>query len=511
MRLGIRLQLLLALGSLLVLAFVPLFFAVAALTRATMAGVRESSARALGRAVAGHVAAARATRSPDEIGALLEAQLGRDGVGAIGVYDAAGALTARAGEPDSAAALPVALQAGAEALSAVRTGRGEALLVAVPSDGLGPVVAGSVAVLVRTDPSTVPTAPLVRLVALYTGVVALALLVFTYFAMTRLVVQPIDRLSRAAERVAGGARRLDAPRGGARELAELGESLAQMTGRLRADEESLRNKIAEIERYAADLKRAQERLIRSERLASVGRLAAGLAHEIGNPIAAILGFQELLRAGGLEPAEERDFLQRMQRETERIHRILRDLLDFARPAARDAGGADQAEAAGSIPEAIRDVLALVAPQKVFRGIELVTEIAPGVPLVPLSHERLVQVLLNLLLNAADAAGGEAPGGEAAAPPGTRVVVRAARDEGAGARIEVEENGPGIAPEIRGALFEPFATTKEVGKGTGLGLAVCRGLVEAVGGTIAVEDGSARGARFVLHLPADRAEGEGSPS
>ncbi|MCC6557935.1 MAG: HAMP domain-containing histidine kinase, partial [Polyangiaceae bacterium] len=74
---------------------------------------------------------------------------------------------------------------------------------------------------------------------------------------------------------------------------------------------------------------------------------------------------------------------------------------------------------------------------------------------------------------------------------------------AGARIEVEDNGPGIAPEIRGALFEPFATTKEVGKGTGLGLAVCRGLVEAAGGVIAVEDAEARGARFVLRLPAAR--------
>jgi signal transduction histidine kinase len=495
-RLGIRLQLLLALGSLLVLAFVPLFFAVAGLTRATMAGVRESSARALGRAVAGHVAAARATRSPEELTLLLDAQLGRDGVGAVGVYDATGALAARAGEPESAVALPPALAAGVEALSPVRTARGEAILVVVPGAGLGPEAAGSVAVLVRTDASTVPTAPLVRLVALYTGVVALALLVFAYFAMTRLVVQPIDQLARAAERVAGGALRLDAPRGGARELAELGESLARMTERLRADEEALRQKVAEIERYAADLKSAQEGLIRSERLASVGRLSAGLAHEIGNPIAAILGLQELLLAGGLAPAEERDFLERMRRETERIHTILRELLDFARPAARDPV-ASGAEAAGSVGDAIRDVLALVAPQKAFRGIGLVSELAPDVPLVPLSHGRLVQVLLNLLLNAVDAAGGEGR----AAPEGARVLVRASREAGGGARIEVEDNGPGVAPEIRGALFEPFATTKEVGKGTGLGLAVCRGLVEAAGGSIGVEDGAEGGARFVLRLPA----------
>ena len=106
-----------------------------------------------------------------------------------------------------------------------------------------------------------------------------------------------------------------------------------MTTKLVADEEALRAKVAEVERYAADLARAQERLVRSERLASVGRLAAGLAHEIGNPIAALLGFEELLLMGGQDPAEQRDFLERMKKETERIHRILRDLLDFARPAA----------------------------------------------------------------------------------------------------------------------------------------------------------------------------------
>ncbi|XXX76297.1 HAMP domain-containing sensor histidine kinase [Sorangium sp. So ce134] len=520
MRLGIRLQLLFALGALLVLAFVPLFFAVASLTRATMGGARASSARAIGRAIAGHVAAARASRSAPDLSLLLEAQLGPDGASAIGVYDASGALQGRAGEPEAAAALPASVEAGAEVLRAVRTARGGALLVIVPehareaapraelappgaepappsaeaerapeAEPARPPQVGSVAVLVPTDPSTVPAAPLVRIVALYTGVVALALLVFAYIAMTRLVVRPIDALSQAARRVAGGARDLEVPRAGARELAELGASLALMTGRLRADEESLRAKIAEVERYAADLKSAQERLVRSERLASVGRLAAGLAHEIGNPIAAILGFQELLLAGGLTPDEEREFLERMKRETERIHKILRDLLDFARPAAGGAGDAGE-EPSGSVAEALADVVSLVSPQKAFRAVELARDVAPDVPPVQLSHGRLVQVLLNLLLNAADAV----------PRAGGRVVVRASRGAAGGARIEVEDNGPGIAEAVRETLFEPFITTKEVGEGTGLGLAVCRGLVEAAGGSIGVERGAEGGARFVVQLP-----------
>ncbi|WP_437713294.1 HAMP domain-containing sensor histidine kinase [Sorangium sp. So ce448] len=511
-RLGIRLQLLFALGALLLLAFLPLFFAVASLTRATMSGARASSARAIGRAIAGHVAAARTTRSAPELSLLLEAQLGPDGASAIGVYDAAGALSVRAGEPEIVAALPASVEGGTEVLKTVRTARGDALLVVVPEpareaasleEPAPPTSTGSVAVLVPTDPSTVAAAPLVRIVALYTGIVALALLVFAYISMTHLVVRPIDAVSEAARRVAGGARDLDVPRAGARELAELGASLALMTGRLRADEESLRAKIAEIERYAADLKSAQERLVRSERLASVGRLAAGLAHEIGNPLAAILGLQDLLLAGGLTPAEERDFVERMKRETERIHKILRDLLDFARPAARGAAEAgDDGEAghlpSGSVAEAIGDVVSLVTPQKAFRAIELERDVAPDVPAVPLAHGQLVQVLLNLLLNAADAV----------PRVGGRVTVRASRGAGGGARIEVEDNGPGIAEAVRETLFEPFITTKEVGEGTGLGLAVCRGLVEAAGGTIGVERGADGGARFVVLLPG-AAQREGS--
>ncbi|EYF04044.1 sensor histidine kinase [Chondromyces apiculatus] len=529
MRLGIRLQLLLALGSLLLLAFVPLFFAVASLTRATLDSAREASARALGRAVAGHVAAAGALRAPDTLGPLLDAQLGQEGVGAIGVYDRTGARAQSVGARDSVAALPPTLDVAVETLTPVSTARGDALLVVVPADppSLAPATSGTsntsntsntsarepggaVAVVMHLDDQTAPTPPLVRLVALYTGVVALALLVFAYISMTRLVVRPIDQLAAAAERVASGARHLDAPRGGASELANLGESLAHMTERLRADEASLHDKIAEVERTAADLRRAQESLVRSERLASVGRLSAGLAHEIGNPLAAILGFQELLLAGGLDPAEERDFLQRMQRETERIHRILRDLLDFARPA-HDAVASQRGAsspgitARGSIAEAAADVQALIKPQKVMRGITLTVDLAPDLPLVPLAHERLVQVLLNLTLNAADAVGARWGGAE-----GGDVTVRATRASLTSAtpgapgtafvRLAIEDNGIGIAPAMKARLFEPFATTKEVGQGTGLGLAVCRGLVEAAGGAITAEDVEGGGARFVVELP-----------
>ncbi|MBI4700588.1 MAG: HAMP domain-containing histidine kinase [Deltaproteobacteria bacterium] len=487
MRLGIRAQLLCAVGGLLVLAFAPLFLAVTSLTHAGLAQRGERHARELGRSTAGHVAEARRSRPPAELGGLLEAQLGY-AVGAICLYDRAGRPQRQVGEPDAVAALPPQVPTDREQAIAVRTARGSATVVVVPSEG------GPVAVLLRADAATAGTGPLIRLAALYTALLGVVLLVFSYFVLTRIVVRPVTQLSDAARRVAEGARRLAVPRAGARELCELGTSLATMTERLRAEEAELRQKVAELETATAELARAQDGLVRSARLASVGRLAAGLAHEIGNPIAALLSMQQLMLDGDLEPGEQRDFLERMKRETERISRVLRDLLDFARPAARTgAGGGEPDGPPAVVGEVVEHVLALCKPQKAFADIELITAFDLQLPAVGMPPERLEQVLLNLLLNAADAV----------PKPGGIVTIQASATP-EGVRVAVEDNGSGIDASVKERLFEPFVTTKDVGKGTGLGLAVCRGLVESAGGAIRAEDG-AQGARFVFELP--RAEGE----
>ncbi len=479
MRLGLRLEWLVAFGALLVLAFAPLFFAVARLTTASMGSARERSARELGRAIAAHVADASRARSDDEIASLLEAQVDEQGIVGIAIYGADGAE--RVSRGSESATLPVSIASNEERTVVVGTAAKERLLVVVPGDG----TRMSAAVLLAIDGSS-GGAALLRLIALYTGIIALALLVFGYFLMTRLVVRPTEALSRAAERVAKGTRSLELPAIRTRELYELGASLRAMTDKLRADEESLRSKVAALEATTRELRSAQATLVRSERLASVGRLAAGLAHEIGNPIAAVLGFQELLLDGDVPPDEARDFLQRMKRETERIHRVLRDLLDFARAPSRKAGVAGDPGDAG---HAIETVLTLIEPQKELREVEIERRIAPS-PLVALAEEQLVQVLLNLLMNA----------GDAAPRPNGRVRVSVGRDEGGNATVSVEDNGPGIAEQVEESLFEPFVTTKEVGKGTGLGLAVCKGLVESAGGSIRVETSDLGGARFVVVLP-----------
>lgn len=483
MRPGLRLQILLLLGGLLLAAFLPLFFAITTYTRITLRDVRETSARALGRAIAGQVAEARARRPDEDLAPLLGTHVGTTGVLALALLDRTGQITMRVGEPFALDALG-RVDPKREAFRHLTTIHGRAIAVVAP-DSEGAVVA-----VLRTDEEAARVAPLVRLSALYMGLVGLALLVLSYFALTRLIVGPLDSLSRAARRVAAGTRHLDVPPSGVRELVELGDSFRTMTERLFREEQALRKKIDEVEATTKSLREAQDSLVRSERLASVGRLAAGLAHEVGNPIAAILGMQDLLLDCDLDPAEQRDFIGRMKKETERINAILRDLLDFARP-----GRVAVAQAAepGSVETAIYDTATLLGPQESMRDVDLAVDVHPDLPLVMLSREHLVQVLLNLLLNAADAC-----------QQGGHVAVRAARSA-LGVRIAVEDDGPGVATEVQGSLFEPFVTTKEVGKGTGLGLAVCRGLVEAVGGSIALDRAYRNGARFVVDLP-----GAGSP-
>lgn len=484
LRPGLRLQITIAVGILLVLAFFPLYVAVARLSVAALIGVRESDARALGRAVVSHVHSVRSqasSASPSPLpSALLDAQLGPDGVLSVGIYDPQGRLVQSAGTPPPPPTLDPALE------MTQHTESKSALLVSLPS-GQGPVAA-----LVAIHTKSTQAAPLTRLVALYTLLVALALLIFLYLALTRLLVRPISDLARAAERVTEGAASLDVPQQGAGELVDLGLHMARMTETLLDNQRRLAEKIEEKERLMAELKAAQAHLVRTEKLASVGRLSAGLSHELGNPIAALLGLVELLELGGLSEEEEKELLRRIKGEGERMHQIVRNLLDFARPSMRSAGRVQGEEKQSCrLQDAVEDVLALIRPQKAAKDVQLETEIGVDVPWVGMAHGQMVQVLLNLLLNALD----EVPKGEGHIWVGARLL-----DEGKRVLVMVEDNGAGIAAEVRETLFEPFVTTKEVGRGTGLGLSVCRGLVEAAGGKMYVDtESKLGGARFCVEL------------
>ncbi|HQR30971.1 MAG TPA: ATP-binding protein [Anaeromyxobacteraceae bacterium] len=224
----------------------------------------------------------------------------------------------------------------------------------------------------------------------------------------------------------------------------------------------------------ASLQEHQDRLVRSEKLAGIGRLAAGVAHEINNPLAVILGYVRLMRKKAEGPLAEE--LRIVEEEAVRARDIVEGLLDLSRPLPDPSPRVDLRELCDEVAERVAGAL---PGEGAVIAVEGHGE-APGVP------SKLRQVLVNLVRNATEAAG-----------PGGRVTVRVSAG-GATARVEVEDDGPGIGEGAAARLFEPFFTTKA--RGTGLGLAVSRAIARAHGGDVTGEARLPRGARFTLHLP-----------
>jgi C4-dicarboxylate-specific signal transduction histidine kinase len=263
-----------------------------------------------------------------------------------------------------------------------------------------------------------------------------------------------------------------------------------------AEREADRERVEALQRLAeSERLRAQAERNRSEmeRLAVVGKLAAGVAHEVNNPLAYVksnLGFlEEELREASPDVEELRRVLEETRQGVQRIQQIVSDLRRFSRDTA-------EAEEPCAVAEAVAEAQRLASVRLRSLG-EVVTEVTPALTRVRVSQRHLVQVLVNLLLNAADALEMAEPRRPA------RVVVRA-HPAPQGVRLEVEDNGPGIPDTVLPRLFEPFFTTKPPGKGTGLGLALCREYVARAGGTLTAENRPEGGARFTLHLPSTSA-------
>ena len=330
------------------------------------------------------------------------------------------------------------------------------------------------------------TRRIARLLLFYLVLTGVCVALFSYLLLTHLIVRPLSRLTASAEQFGQGALQHHVEERGSAEAVRLARTFNRMATLLRAEREALTQRLAELERTTRELQRTQGQLIHGEKLASVGRLAAGVAHEIGNPLTAISGLIELLRMGDLERAQQQEFLQRIAAETDRIHGIIRELLDFA----RHDGPSAELEHRCELTLAIDDAVKLVRPQKESRDVRISVEVQAGLGEVVGSRARLTQVVLNLLLNAIDALAGHG-----------QIVISAQRAPEADAvLLRVSDDGPGIAPEIAQHLFEPFSTTKPAGKGTGLGLAVTHTIVEALGGTISAGNGEKAGAWFEVRLP-----------
>ena len=232
----------------------------------------------------------------------------------------------------------------------------------------------------------------------------------------------------------------------------------------------------------------QAQLAHQEKMAAFGLFAAGVAHEIGNPLAAISSELELL-AGEQDLGVVQGSLGQIGVQVARISRILRELVDFARRR-RDTEG-DL-----SLNAVVEDTLRLIRPDPRTRAVTLSTTLDPDIPAVRGVEDHLVQVLINLVLNALDAM-----------PSGGELTIRTRHLADREVVLEVADTGVGMSPEVKERAFEPLFTTKPQGKGTGLGLSVCADLVQAAGGRIEVDSTPGRGSTFRVLLPARKAEEE----
>jgi len=310
---------------------------------------------------------------------------------------------------------------------------------------------------------------------------ALAFLLFF-----RRMLVAVMHLREAVERVStgdlGSMRRAPMP---APFLNDLQNSLGDMVGRLQATRLALDTQMREERAVREELQSLQNQVIRQERLAAVGLLVSGVAHEINNPLQSILGFSELLQQERGLPAQVRRDLGVIQRESLRACNIIRNLAKFARQQPGEA-----------IPVALDDVITSVAELRQRRlateQISLTME-SRSLRQVMAVFSELQQVLLNFVVNAEQVilSTGSLPG---------RIVIRT-WDDGPLVRLEVEDNGPGVAPEDEAKLFQPFFTTKAVGEGTGLGLSVSYGIIDSLGGTMGYRRGAEGGAVFYFELPA----------
>jgi len=290
------------------------------------------------------------------------------------------------------------------------------------------------------------------------------------------IVDPIRKLQSATARMAAGDLAID-PVGvaGGDEVALLARQFDGMAQRVHADERSLRAA------YDA-LQAAQDRLVQAEKLAAAGRVVSGVAHELNNPLSAILHFVEDLLADDTLSPTDREALTAVSLQARRARKIVRDLLAFVRR--REYRGAP-----ADLEQVLRHTVAGLRPELDRLGTRLEVTVEPGLPPVLIDPAALEQVITNLVINGAQAAG----------PTGI-VWVRARMDRGC-ASVQVEDDGPGIAPEALPHVFEPFYTTKAPGQGTGLGLSVSLGIATQYGGSLEAENrAGGRGARFSLWLP-----------
>ncbi len=335
-----------------------------------------------------------------------------------------------------------------------------------------------------------------RLIVLY-FLLNLAVLTFlAYQRMVKLVMKPMQRLVKRAEEYQDddafyflSDRRGD-------DVSALSTSLNSMLRRINTDRKKLQDMVVALEETNRSLKKAQHEVIRAEKLASVGRLSAGIAHEIGNPLGIVLGYLELLKQPDLEAGERQDFISRAITEISRINTIIRQLLDLARTGVEEQGVLHVHELLADLHDGLKN-------QPLLANMAITLDLGADHDTVHAVSDKLRQVFLNIIMNAADAVqgnGAEHGGMLAIATANVNAELEPGQGEVAALEISFADNGPGIDGVNVEAVFDPFFSTKEPGKGTGLGLSVSYMILENFKGRITAARRPQGGCVFTVLLP-----------
>jgi two-component system NtrC family sensor kinase len=310
----------------------------------------------------------------------------------------------------------------------------------------------------------------------------------TFFTMY-LVNRPVNELLRHTARLAQGQLDCELTPTSSDELGELMRSFQLMTNNLRQARTDLeewgRTLEEKVEERSEQLQRIQKQLVHTEKLASLGELVAGIAHEINNPLSGILIFSSLVaRDNRLDPALKAD-IETISGEAQRCAGIVKGLLEFARDYQPEMIACD-------INQVLIDSLRLVECQTVFQNVTIIRQLGSNLPEIMADQNHLKQVFINIFINAGQAMQ-ELKQGE------LQIYTTQSEDPAGGVVIRISDSGGGVPAEQLGKLFDPFFTTKGTG-GTGLGLSVSYGIIQAHGGTITAESAPGEGMTFIIKLP-----------
>ncbi len=335
-----------------------------------------------------------------------------------------------------------------------------------------------------------------RWMLFYTSIAALGVALISWVFIWRVVHDPIKALKSGTEQLSQGELGYQIPFTSHDEFGDLANSFNQMSLQLRAANEEItawaRTLEERVDQKTAELKRAHETMLHVEKMASIGKMAAVVAHEVNNPLSGILTYAKLTRKqldrGDITDDRRKEMgesLDLIASESRRCGELVKNLLTFSRTGPMNIVWAD-------LNQTVDRCVRLVQHKLEMTGVHLILELDPNLPTVHCDPAQIEQVVLALTMNAIDAM-----------PRGGNLWLRS-RSLPASKQVElqVRDDGTGIAPDVLSKLFEPFTTTKELGKGVGLGLAISHSIVERHNGQICVESELGRGTTFYIFLPLD---------